>query len=118
MIREFAKLFELTVRELRRAAVRIERQSGLVLRTRLRLRRCRKRWRKMRRRWRQTSRAPEAGPPDARYHEWIVRESKYGRLYWVCQWCDCRTLRPSTQHEQRVLKQLCPDAPKQVAKCS
>lgn len=113
MIREFARLYELTVRELLAAGRRIEQQSGLVLRARLRLRKWCKRWRRMRRKHRK----PSDDTPTGRYCEWIASESKYGRLYWQCKYCGRTALRPSTRHEQKHWGQSCPEAPPKEAKC-
>lgn len=104
MIREFAKLFELTVRELGAAAVRIERQSWLVMRARMRVRRYFKRYRRWRRRLRsiRNATAKTSGP----FCDWEPRS--FGpRLYWVCRYCHQTALRPTTNHEQRQAGQSC-----------
>ena len=100
MIREFANLFEVTVRELRLAGRRIGRQSNLVLAARLRLRRWYRRLRQCRRRLRRQSNRRPAGKQEGQFCDWQVHESKYGRLYWSCRYCECKTLRPTTKREQ------------------
>lgn len=115
---DLVKLWRLTVRELREATRRIEQQSGLVLRTRLRLRRWRKRWRKLRRRGRQTSSALNNGSVAERYCEWISYDGRDGAVRWRCRWCDCRPIRPYTRYEQQRLGFTCPEAPRSEARCS
>jgi len=106
MIREFANLFETTVRELRLAARRIERQSGVVLRARMRIRRWRRRLRKCRRRLRFWAPPPE--PPDpGPACDWRARESRYGRLYWECRRCGRPTLHPTTKAAQARAGERC-----------
>lgn len=105
MIDEFAKLFELTIRELRYAAVRIERQSWLVLKTRLRIRRACKRLRKLRRRvGKIRSRSPDSSGPPCDYEPRTFGK----RLYWVCSRCEQTALRPVSARKQRELGVSCP----------
>lgn len=99
MIDEFANLFQLTIRELRLAGRRIERQSGIVLRCRLRLRKLRRRLRRCRRRL-MRQREPKAETPPGQYCDWVAREAKYGRLYWQCKHCPNKTLHPTTAQQQ------------------
>ena len=109
----FTRLVKLTLRELREAAKRVERQSGLVLRARLRARRWHRKWRNLRRRWRHKPQPPSVG-----YCEWRAKGSKYGALHWECRWCGVMTLRPNTVDEQRRLGRQCPDAPQNGAERS
>jgi hypothetical protein len=105
MIREFAKLFELTVREIRAAAIRIERQSWAVMRARMHARRYCKRYRRWRRRLRKSfNPTPKPSGPVC---DWEPRS--FGpRLYWVCRFCDTTALRPTTVHEQQIAGHTCP----------
>lgn len=111
MVDEFSKLFELTVRELRLAAVRIERQSWLILRARIRVRRYCKKYRRWRRRLRKSRKPNEHRPGPA--CDWEPREFR-GRLYWVCPACEQTALRPMTAYEQRRAGHVC-RKPKGVA---
>lgn len=105
MVDEFSKLFELTVRELRLAAVRIERQSWLVLKTRMRVRRVCKRYRRWRRRLRRAwSSGPNSSGPTC---DWEPRGFR-NRLYWVCPRCEQTALRPTTRREQLDAGKFCP----------
>lgn len=106
MIDEFANLFQLTVRELRLAARRIERQSGIVLRCRLRLRKLRRRLRRCRRRL-MRQREPKAETPPGQYCDWRARESRYGRLYWECRQCGRKTLHPTSAAAQGRAGERC-----------
>lgn len=99
MIDEFANLFGLTVRELRLAGRRIERQSGIILSARMKLRKLARRIRKCRRRilgQKPPPQDPEAGP----FCDWQAHKSKRGRLYWQCKYCETKTLHPTTQTQQ------------------
>lgn len=107
MIDEFANLFQLTVRELRLAARRIERQSGIVLRCRLRLRKLRRRLRRCRRRL-MRQREPKAETPPGQYCDWVARESRYGRLFWICKYCGQKTLHPTSERQQARVGASCP----------
>lgn len=107
MIREFANLFETTVRELALAARRIERQSGLVLRARMRLRKWHRKVRKLRRR---LSRQPMPTETES-FCDWRAREAKYGRLFWECRRCGRTTLHPTGAAAQARAGEYCrPDA--------
>jgi len=106
MNRDIEHLVRLVISEMRDAAARVERQSGMLLRARLRARFWRRKWRNVRRRWKQRARPPSVG-----LCEWRSKESKYGVLYWECRWCGVTTLRPTTISEQRRLGRQCPDAP-------
>lgn len=104
MIDEFAKLFELTLRELRVAAVRIERQSWLVLKTRLRIRRYCRRLRRLRRRVVNIrSSTSDLSRPTCDYEP---REFR-GRLYWVCSRCEQTALKPTSRREQLLAGHVC-----------
>lgn len=97
MIREFANLFEITVRELRLAGRRIGRQSNLVLAAKLHLRRWYRQLRQCRRRSRVNRQPAETNGP---YCDWQAHTAKYGRLFWSCRYCKRTTLRPTTEYEQ------------------
>ena len=110
-MRELTELARLTRDELRLAGSRIAKQSDLVLRVRLELRRWRKRWRKMKRAWLDTADHP------GRYCEWISYTGADGKLRWRCRWCDCRAIKPTTRLDQRRAGFSCPKAPRWEVGC-
>jgi hypothetical protein len=106
MIREFANLFELTVRELRLAGERIRCQSPLACRIALRTNRIRRIWRRAKRRRRSISPSSALG-----YHDWrSVRLPN--RSCFECQYCGLKSLHPTSVSAQRRFGIRCPKAPR------
>jgi len=106
VIRKFANFFGIVARETIEAGRRIRRQSPGVARFCLRLKRYHRRYRSARARLQR--REPGASGPPC---EWQPRQAKYGRLFWVCEHCGQRTLKPATPTEQRRAGVCCPCGP-------
>lgn len=93
MIDEFVNLYAITIRELLLAGHRIGRQSGLVLRARLQLRRWRRRARVMRRRLHLGRKKTTEPLPSHLRCLWVPQGD--GPHYWVCFRCHGRALAPN-----------------------
>jgi len=109
MIREFANLFELVAQELILAARRIERQSGVILQTRLRIRRWCRKIREVKKRIQNRGKRPATQPDHGPGLpcDWLAQYSKYSRIYWLCRYCERKTLYPATAAAQARAGERC-----------